>query len=48
MFFSTVFCGLDTMEGTKSEWLVYRVLYLEMWQGAGVVKSEMHKEEVSE
>ena len=48
MFFSTVLCGLDTTEGTKSEWLVDRALYVEMWQGAGAPENEIHEEEVSE
>lgn len=36
------------MEGAKSEWLIYRALYLEMWRGGGAPGNEMHKEEVSE
>lgn len=48
MIFSTVLCGLDTTEGTRSEQLVYRALDLEIWQRAGAPENEMHKEEVSE
>lgn len=43
-----ILCGLDPMEGTKSEWLAFRALYLELWRGAGAPENEMHEEEVSE
>lgn len=48
MFFSTVLCGLGTTEGTKSNWLVYRALYLELWLGAGASENDMPEEKVSE
>lgn len=48
MFFSTVLCGLGTTEGTKSNWLVYRALYLELWLGAGASENDVPEEKVSE
>lgn len=48
MFFSTVLWELGPREGTKSKWLVYTALYLELWPGAGASENEMHEEKVSE